>query len=492
MSAASERNPCLLCLHFFSRAFAARLPQPQHQHGGAMTQSIRKTNAQPLRAAQAQVSTPEVTVRALYRSAIGIDVHLNVLVCCHQRQLSDKNELCESCDFLTNRDGINEFTAWCKERNPEIILMESTGVLWQSPYEALENAGFSSDRLALINARDAKAAVGRKTDRKDAARLAELARSGHFRRSFVPPKGFRLQRVIAREIQTNRRDLARTVNRYQKLLNQCGCRASTVFSDVRGVAASVILEAKINNAENLEEIVKKNSRRLRASPQEILSALDFAIPEAIAEQIKDCRNKIKELLDYEARSFDRLCTSQQAHERDIDLLVSISGIQERAARLLYAELCENLKEHFSSCDHFTSWIGICPGDNTSAGKQKSGKCPKGNKYLRRILIECTRGFVATKNQLCAREKFLALKLRRGYKRATVAMAHLLARIIYSVLTKKSFYTTYMTKALRDVIVERACRSVRQLAKREDVSVIDGQVVDNETGVILARLDFFSS
>lgn len=77
-----------------------------------MTQSIRKTNAQPLRAAQAQVSTPEVTVRALYRSAIGIDVHLNVLVCCHQRQLSDKNELCESCDFLTNRDGINEFTAW--------------------------------------------------------------------------------------------------------------------------------------------------------------------------------------------------------------------------------------------------------------------------------------------------------------------------------------------------------------------------------------------
>ena len=112
----------------------------------------------------------------------------------------------------------------------------------QGHYEALENVGFGSDRLALINARDAKAAVGRKTDRKDASRLAELARSGHFRRSFVPPKDFRIQRFISREYQKIKSELSVAKNRHQKLLNSTGCRASIVFSDVHGKAASAILD----------------------------------------------------------------------------------------------------------------------------------------------------------------------------------------------------------------------------------------------------------
>ncbi len=134
----------------------------------------------PLRALAAEVSTPEITVQATHTSAIGIDVHLNLLVCTAQVQLDNHQELTESLDFYTNRDDLDKFAAWCKSKNPQIILMESTGSLWYSVYEALEDVGFTDKKLVLINARDAKATCGRKTDRKDALRLARLARSGNF------------------------------------------------------------------------------------------------------------------------------------------------------------------------------------------------------------------------------------------------------------------------------------------------------------------------
>ena len=300
-------------------------------------------------------------------------------------------------------------------------------------------------------------------------------------------------RLIAREIQSNKRDLSRTLNRYQKLLNSCGCRASTVFSDVRGKAASIILETKINDAPNLEAVIKQNSKRLRSTPEEIFAALNFEIKPAIAGQIREMHKKIEALQEYDRRSMERLEELQKPYEAEIERLKTIAGIQERSARLIFAELCEgkDLKERFPTSEHFASWLGICPGDNTSAGKQKSGQTPKGNKHLRRVLVECTKGFVATTSQLTVRDKFLALKMRRGYKRAVVAIAHLIARIIYSILTNGKNYVVYATTALRDVVVERTCRSLRQLMKRRDVLVIDGQVVEKNTGAILARLNVAS-
>ena len=109
-----------------------------------MSKSKPKSLAKkPLRAAAAEISAPEITVKATYTSAIGIDVHLNLLVCTAQVQLDNHQELTESRDFYTNRDDLDKFAAWCKSKNPQIILMESTGSLWYSVYEALEDVGFT-------------------------------------------------------------------------------------------------------------------------------------------------------------------------------------------------------------------------------------------------------------------------------------------------------------------------------------------------------------
>lgn len=449
---------------------------------------MSKSNLKPLRSAQAEVSAPEITVRARYRSAIGIDVHLGILVCCLQRQDDNHKEYQESRDFHTDRAGIEEFVAWCKECNPDIFIMESTAVLWMSPYEALEAAGFDDSRLVLVNARDVKAAVGRKTDRKDAARLAEYARSGHFQKSFIPPRDFRVQRMIAREYRKTVEETARLSLRYQKLLNTTGCRASTVFSNVRGKAASVILEAKINGDPELPTIIRENCKRLRATPKMIEAALNFEIEEPIARQLQAMKAELAHRECLAQQTMGRLRELQQAYEDDIKRLMTIPGVKECSARLIYAELCDNLENYFEDSEHFTSWLGICPGDNTSAGKQKSGKCPKGNKWLRQTLVECVLGFVAVKEG-GGREKFQAYKVNRGHKRAVIAMAHFLARIIYSILTHKRDYVSQNSQTLRDVMVRRMARSVREVNRLNNngLKLVDGLVVEEATGAILADL-----
>ena len=452
-----------------------------------MSKSKPKSLAKkPLRAAAAEISAPEITVKATYTSAIGIDVHLNLLVCTAQVQLDNHQELTESRDFYTNRDDLDKFAAWCKSKNPQIILMESTGSLWYSVYEALEDVGFTDKELVLINARDAKAACGRKTDRKDASRLASLARSGNFRKSFVPIRPFRLQRFISREIQKNTQEMARVSNRIQKMLCATGCRASTVFSNVHGKAASVILDAKLRNAPDLALVIQNNCKRLRCSAEEIYSALNFNIEPQIANQLLAAKQKLLWLQEYDDESFERLRELQQPYDHYVKLLMSIPGIKERAARLLFAELCPNLEEHFLDSEHFCSWLGICPGDNTSAGKQKRGKCPKGNKWFRRCLIQCAQALAVSKRAPYY-ERFMALKLRRGRKRAIVALAHFLSRVIYSILTSRKAFTSRETSVFRDVVVQRVKQSIRQLKKMSGVSVINDLIVENDSGAILGRI-----
>ena len=198
------------------------------------------------------VSYPDTVIQAHYQSAIGVDIHLKVLVYCYQYCHDDVIETTHA-SFASSASEIRRFAQWCQQCQPDIIVMESTGVLWRSAYEALEEVGFDQQQLTLVNARDVKAIIGRKTDREDARRLAEIARLGHIKRSMVPSKVFRDMRLLARQYQKITNQMASAINAYHKLLNCVGCRASTVFSDVRGKAAQAILEAKILNVVGFEK-----------------------------------------------------------------------------------------------------------------------------------------------------------------------------------------------------------------------------------------------
>lgn len=433
------------------------------------------------------VEHPAKTVRATYASGIGIDVHLDLLVCTYERLEENGDVVTQSHTFGTKQSDLTAFATWCRDLKPEIILMESTGVYWRSPYEALERVGFTSEQLVLVNARDVRAALGRKTDVKDSQRLCEFARFGSFKRSFIPAMAFRDMRLLERAYQKSKADLARAKQRYQKQLAALGCRATSVFSDIRGKAATEILEAKIFQKPDLADIVERAARRyhLRSSPEDILDALNFKGCELVYEQLRDDHSMLWQLEEHANKTLRRLAKLQEPYQNQIELLKGIPGINEVSARLVFAELCPNLKEHFCDSEHFASWMGICPGDNKSAGIQKSGKTPKGNKWIRRVLTECANA-VAKKKSGYAVKKFMAFKLKRGWKRAIVAVAHYLCRVIYSVLCNAKSFEERYSEPLREAVVGRAKTAFRLLKKEcKNLSLSEnGDFYDASTGEVL--------
>ena len=455
------------------------------------------TNSSPRSVATA---SGRPVVAAMYSSAVGVDVHLDLLVCCYQsydvrnsttvteyaRLTTEKEKKeslsCRHISVETYAPELQKFAQWIRERDPEIVLMESTGVLWQSAYEALEKVGFTQQQLALVNARDVKAAVGRKTDKQDACRLAEYARFGRFKKSFVPRKEFRQMRTIARAYAKLRNDYARAKNRYQKMLNGIGFRAGTVFSDIRGKSATAILDALIGGEADMRKVIRDNCRRLKATEDEIFDALNFEIPNGMLRGLKTQRAYVCFVEKACLEMFETLREMQKPFEPFIELLLSITCVKEVSARLLFAEITDDLSS-FATSEQFCSWMGICPGNNISAGKGHSGKSPKGNKWARRVLTEIAQGIGLSRNNEL-KDRFQVFKERRGTKRAIVAMGHKLARLIYCMFKHGELYSPRKTNALHAHRVQKVVRDFQQAVKEHAIKLTDQGIVNTGTGAVL--------
>ena len=333
---------------------------------------------------------------SLHETAIGIDVHANLIVGCYQngafgkKSLDSDNWQCEA-----NKKSLHDFADWCKKQSPEVLIMESTGVYWQSLYESLEDVGFTSRQIIVVNARDVKNKSGSKTDIADAMHLAEVARQGCYKASFVPSKHTRQLRCLWRAYANAKNTRKKHLNILHKELCQVGCRASSVFSDIRGKTATKILTALIDGAEGdvLKEAINDacshvGRGRLKAKPEQIYEALESDKNSLVWFSIKDHLNIIHALdksLDERLQYIkDNL---NDADKAAISLLMTIPGIKEITAIGLVCELGNDLS-NFTSVRRFCRWIGLAPGNNVSAGKRYSGSITHGNKYLKTLLIEC--------------------------------------------------------------------------------------------------------
>lgn len=163
--------------------------------------------------------------------------------------------------------------------------------------------------------------------------------------------------------------------------------------------------------------------------------------------------------------------------------MSIPGIKEVSARLIFAELADDLAQYFPDAEHFSSWLGICPGNKISATKNYSGSPSKGNKWLRRTLVECAQGISLSKLPL--RERFMVWKLRRGTLRAIVAVAHLLARMIFSILKNQTMFQLKPMTTQRDEVVNRIKKNISKL-KRMNCALQNTRLVERDTGEIISN------
>ena len=235
-------------------------------------------------------------------SAIGCDVHSDNVVCCSLKKKTDGSWVQTKEVFDTNFRTLPLFTAWCQQFEPNVILMESTGTYWMSPYDALESAKLP---ITIVNPAQVKGLAGHKTDVEDAHWLAQIGVNGSYKKSFIPEKRYRDLRMVSRNITKMKNQLSSCKNRETKIFVTAGYRLS-VFSSEFGKLAEMAKDA-ILAGQSPEEILaiiyaEKASKRLKATKAEVLEALhgeltpslrlaiesNRQLRKSIEEQIKIC------------------------------------------------------------------------------------------------------------------------------------------------------------------------------------------------------------
>ena len=386
----------------------------------------------------------------LHKRVIGLDVHQAQITACALIEDADGTTRVEQRQFGAFKRDRRELAQWCASFAPDEVVMESTGIYWKSPYAALEVVGI---RAKVVNARHVKNVPGRKTDVGDAQWLATLARAGLLRGSFVPPTKLRELRLISRHRQKQVGILASEKNRMHKILTDGGVRLGVVVSDLHGQSARAMIKAIING-QPPNEVLKFASKRLKASREELFDALQGEITDNHRFVLAELMQHIEEIEARIARFDARLLEGLAAEQGGLILLQTLPGVDLIGAAMLLVEIGTDMTA-FGSADRLASWVGICPGNNESAGKRKSGRVRKGNLYVRRLLCEFAHAASRTKSAF--KSKFDSLIVRRGHKRSIVALAHKLLRTMYSMLDRGEYY--------RDSAIDYEALSVQRNASR---------------------------
>jgi transposase len=395
-------------------------------------------------------------IQPIFRCAVGMDVHLAVIHVCVILQEAGCEPAVHRRQFGAFQRDRRAMAEWIAGFAPDTVVMESTGIYWKSPYAALEKVGI---RARVVTAQHVKKVPGRKTDINDAEWLAMLARAGLLRGSFIPPEKLRNVRQISRYHHRTTARLAAEKNRLVRLLSDAGIRLTAVVSDPHGVAACAMIDGLLEGG--TPEQALQYAGRLKAPPEERLASLQGELSEAhrfVARMIRQHIATLQtQLADLEHRLFDEL----QPYEAAMQLLLTLPGIDRLAAAKLLVEIGVDMAA-FGTPDRLSKWAGVCPGNHESAGKRKRGKTAPGNRYVRAILCEIAWAASRTTSQF--KSKFQGLVIRRGTKRAIIALAHKVLKTVFVLLSRQVPYRDSTVDYPALVVKRNAPRWSRQLKK----------------------------
>lgn len=369
---------------------------------------------------------------SIYKRVIGLDVHHAQITACAISEDVDGEIHLELRQFGTFKKDRRALAEWASSLLPELVVMESTGIYWKSPFAALESVGL---RPLVVNSKHVKNVPGRKTDIGDAQWLATLARAGLLRNSFVPPAQLRELRLISRQRQKLTGMLASEKNRLHKILTDGGIRLGVVVSDIHGKSARAMIKAIITNRPS-HEVLDCANRRLKASREELFDAIQGELTSSHCFVLAEVLAHIEEIEARIARFDQQLIAGLADHRNTLALLQTIPGIDLPGAAMLIVEIGTDM-DAFQSAERLASWTGLCPGNNESAGKRKVSKIRKGNPYVRRLFCEIAQA--ASRSQSIFKIKYQALVIRRGHKRAIIAIAHKILRTIFVMLKRGEHY-----------------------------------------------------
>ena len=369
----------------------------------------------------------------IYRRCCGLDVHKDTIAACVRWTEETGESHKENRVFGTTTQELEKLAGWMEQHQVRQVAMESTGVYWRPVWNVLEGRF----EIRLANAQHIRNLPGKKTDRKDGEWIAKLLQYDLIPASFVPPTPIRQLRDLTRTRVRLVEERVAVTNRIQRILEDANIKLASVATDILGSSGRRMLEAMIEGQTDVEQLADLAKTTLRRKIPQLRLALDGSLNEHHRFWLRQMMDHLEFL---EGKIFvieQEIDRRSRPYEDAIALWITIPGIRRLLAITLVAEIGVDV-DQFPAASHLASWAGLCPGNNESGGKRKSGKTRKGNAWLRRALCEAAWGASHTKNTYLVAQ-FRRLAARRGVKRATMAVAHTILVIAYHMLKNRCQY-----------------------------------------------------
>jgi transposase len=364
-----------------------------------------------------------------------LDVHRDTVMACARTPDGGGGRREEVVEFATTTSQLLLLADWLVERQVTLVGMEATGVYWKPVHWILED---SVDQVWVINARHMRNVPGRKTDVADSQWGAQLMEHGLVRPSFVPPRLTREQRDLTRYRKSVIEERGRETQRLHKVLEDAGVKLSSVASKVLTKSGREMIDALIAGQRDPAVLAEMAKGRMRSKIPALRDALAGRFNEHHALL---CRAMLARV-DQADITIDELTAQivklQDPHEAAVSLLVGIPGVSYRTAQVILAEIGTDMSR-FPTAGHLASWAGMCPGNNESAGKHRSGRTRHGDKWLRIALVEAGQAAGRSKNTYLGAH-YHRIRGQRGPGRAAVAVGHSILVIAWHLLSTGEIYT----------------------------------------------------
>jgi len=377
-------------------------------------------------------------MKIVYPICCGVDVHKNTIVA--TIAATDRNNITRyfTETFSTLNSDLIRFRTWLSDHRCFRVCMESTGKYWIPVFNILEEAKIYT---LLTHPKYVRAIKGKKTDKKDSKWIADLFKFDMVRSSFIPPKNIRALREIARYRFKLVCMRSSEKNRYQNCMTVSNIGLASVLSDPFGKTAAgimkYVLSSSVFDEEKCKTLIQKSAKKKT---------------ELILESIRGCqiesdqRFKMNEasghmeyldqmILRTEAELFTRIQPYMPVVEH---LAAMLPGVTQISAALIIAEIGVDMSV-FESSKHLTSWAGLTPANNESAGKKKSVRISKAGQFLKPLLVQCALAAVKDKKEPYFADKYHKIKKRRGHKKAIIAIARMMLICIYHMLKSGEYF-----------------------------------------------------
>ncbi|HEY7615840.1 MAG TPA: IS110 family transposase [Terriglobales bacterium] len=370
----------------------------------------------------------------LYRRCAGIDVHKKSLAV-GVRVGAEESEI-ESATFGTFTRDLKEMAEWLKARKIRHVAMESTGVYWKPVGNVWESSKWKFD-LLLVNPQQVRALPGKKTDGEDGKRISGYLQPGLLRGSFVPPKPMRELRELTRRRTHLPGDRNRVINRIGRWLETAHIKLGSVVSNIVGQSGKAILNGICSGESNAKALAQLTSGRVKCTTQDLERALEGRYDDHLRWWLRQLLDDLKSLDQRVVAVEVRIGQLTTDPREVIARLCTLPGVNVTTAHTILAEIGTDMGQ-FPDARHWASWAGLCPGHSESAGKRFSGRTRKGDRYLRRILIQ-NAWAVAHMKDSALTALFYRVAAQAGMKKAAVAVAHRILTLAYYIIRDGAEY-----------------------------------------------------